>query len=78
MSTKKTEDRRLKTEDRGTDPVLDIWVKYEGFGWMVAGDSERRRHAGPRMAAEAAAVKMFPQGFKLTRISIRQWHAEAK
>ena len=61
-----------------TNPLFDIWVKYEGFGWMVKGDSDRRRFAGPSQAADAAAKKMFPEGYKLTRISTWQWHAEAK
>ena len=61
-----------------TDPVLDIRVKWDQFGWIVVGMPDAKHQCGPRAAAETAARIIFPEGFKLRVIVPRyQYKAEA-
>lgn len=62
-----------------TDPVLDLYVKYAEFGYVVVGVESIGHFYGPRAAAESAALRTFPKGFKLTVIVPgHHYTAEAK
>ena len=61
-----------------TDPVLDIYVVWDRFGWIVKGMAEPRHCSGPRTAAEDAAKRIFGQSFKLTFVGKGHYQARAK
>lgn len=61
-----------------TDPVLDIRVAWDRFGWIVLGMAEPRHCSGPRTAAEHAAAKIFPHGYRLTFVHKGYYQARAK
>jgi hypothetical protein len=60
----------------GTDPILDIRVKWDQFGYIVVGMPDAKHQNGPRAAAETAARLVFPDGYKLTVVTPR-YHYKA-
>lgn len=44
-----------------TDPVLDLYIKFEEYGYVVVGGESIGHFNGPRAAAEAAARRTFPK-----------------
>jgi hypothetical protein len=61
-----------------TDPVLDIYVEWDRYGWIVKGLDKPRHCSGPRTAAEDAAKRIFGQAYKLIFVRKGYYQAMAK
>ena len=63
----------------GSDPYLDIWLKYQDYGWIVLPANAGQPHySSAKEAAGAAAAKMFPFGYTLKRIVSRNYQARGR
>ena len=58
------------------DAIVDIWVKWDRFGYVAINLINATHHNGPRKAAAEVCQKVFRRPFKLIYLSKHHYRAE--